>query len=245
MTSMDAALAYLDSLDPSESINYTKVANKYGLSRSTLSRHHHGIQHSKKEQYANQRFLNNQQTKDLLNYINRLTRSGLFPSHQMIANFAEEIAGKPPGKNWVSRFIKQHEDELVNRYTTAIDASHKRADSVLYYSLYFDALEQKIQEYDIQQEDIYNIDEKGFLIGILPKGKRVFSRRTYEREGIRQRVQDGNREWITTIACIYADKTSLSPGLIYQTVSGKLQDSWLQGFKENSHQCFFAPSPSG
>ena len=188
MASIEEALAYLDSLGPNESINYTKVAKDFGLSRSTLSRHHRGVQRSKEEQYANQRFLNHQQTKDLLNYINKLTRTGLFPSHQMIANFAEEIAGKPPGKNWVSRFLKRHEDELVNHYITAMDASRKRADSVLYYSLYFDALERKMKEYEIQEEDIYNMDEKGFLIGILPKGKRVFSRRTYEREGIRQRL---------------------------------------------------------
>jgi hypothetical protein len=115
-----------------------------------------------------------------------------------------------------------------------MDASRKRADSALYYSLYFDALERKIKEYEIREEDIYDMDEKGFLIGILPKGKRVFSRRTYEREGFRQHLQDGNREWITTIACICADKTSLSPGLIYQAVSGNLQDSWLQDFNTTS-----------
>ena len=65
-----------------------------------------------------------------------------------------------------------------------MDASRKQADSTLYYSLYFDALEQKIKEYKIQEEDIYNMDKKEFLIGILPKGKRVFSRRIYKHEGI-------------------------------------------------------------
>ena len=59
------------------------------------------------------------------------------------------------------------------------------------------------------------MDEKGFLIGILAKIKRVFSRRKYEEGGIRQMIQDGNREWITTIACIYADGSSLTPALIY------------------------------
>ena len=69
-----------------------------------------------------------------------------------------------------------------------MDASRKRADSTLYYSLYFNILERKIKEYKIQEEDIYNIDKKGFLIGILLKGKRVFSRRTYKHEGIRQHL---------------------------------------------------------
>jgi len=62
---------------------------------------------------------------------------------------------------------------------------------------------------------MYNMDEKGFLVGILLKMKRVFSRRLYEQGTIKQLIQDGNREWITTIACICADGTSLTPALIY------------------------------
>ncbi|KAI9040523.1 YccV-like-domain-containing protein [Aspergillus affinis] len=95
----------------------------------------------------------------------------------------------------------------------------------------------KIDEYEVQEEDIYNVDEKGFLIGVLAKGKRIFSKKAYER--------DGNREWITTIACICADGTSLSPGLIYQAASSKLQASWLQDFEALQHKCFLASSPSG
>ena len=92
---------------------------------------------------------------------------------------------------------------------------------------------------------MYNMDEKGFLVGVLSKMKRVFSRRRYEKGGIKQLIQDGNREWITTIACICADGSSLSPALIYQAVSGKIQDTWLQDFDPTEHKTFFSSSPSG
>lgn len=46
---------------------------------------------------------------------------------------------------------------------------------------------------------MYNMDEKGFLIGVVSKGKRIFSCYQYEKGGQKQRLQDGNREWITTI----------------------------------------------
>ena len=59
------------------------------------------------------------------------------------------------------------------------------------------------------------MDEKGFLVGILSKMKRVFSRKHFEEGSIKQIIQDGNREWITTIAAICADGSALSPGLIY------------------------------
>jgi hypothetical protein len=86
-------------------------------------------------------------------------------------------------------------------------------------------LARKIDEYNIQPTNIYNMDEKGFLIGMLSKAKRVFSKRQFEADGLQQRLQDRDREWIIIIACICADGTLLSPGLIYQAASGKMQDT--------------------
>ena len=42
---------------------------------------------------------------------------------------------------------------------------------MLYYSLYFKLLSRKIAEYNILLENIYNIDEKGFLFGFFIKIK--------------------------------------------------------------------------
>jgi hypothetical protein len=58
-------------------------------------------------------------------------------------------------------------------------------------------------------------------------------------------LQDGNREWITIIACICADGLALPPALIYQAVSGKIQDTWLQDFELAIYKAFFASSASG
>jgi hypothetical protein len=74
------------------------------------------------------------------------------------------------------------------------------------------------------------MDKKGFLIRMLLKGLRIFSKRKYKQGNFKQRLQDGNREWITAIACICADGTLLSLALIYQAASGNIQDTWLQDF---------------
>jgi hypothetical protein len=89
------------------------------------------------------------------------------------------------------------------------------------------------------------MDEKGFMIGVTTKAKRVFSRRKYEQGGLKQQLQDGNREWITTITCICADGTTLPPTLIYPAESGYMQDIWLQDFDSIQYQCFFTSSPTG
>ena len=96
-----------------------------------------------------------------------------------------------------------------------MDTNRKRADSAFKYSLYFELLQRKIEQYKVDPRHIYNMDEKGFLIGILLRIKRIFSKWRYEEGGIKQIIQDGNCEWITTIACICADGSSLTLALIY------------------------------
>ena len=88
------------------------------------------------------------------------------------------------------------------------------------------------------------MDEKGFLISILSKMKRVFSRHHYESGKMKHMLQDGNREWITTLACICADGSALTPALIYQAQSGNIQDTWLQDFDLKEHIAFFTSSSS-
>ena len=43
MELIEAALVAIESLGPGESINYTAIAKKYGIKRSTLSRRHQAI----------------------------------------------------------------------------------------------------------------------------------------------------------------------------------------------------------
>jgi hypothetical protein len=68
------------------------------------------------------------------------------------------------------------------------------------------------------------MDEKGFLIGHLQKVQRIFPKALMARQKLLGTGQDGNREWITIVATICADETSLPPALIYKDISGDLQD---------------------
>ena len=133
----------------------------------------------------------------------------------MVRNFAADIAGRQPGPHWISRWLKAHSKELKSGYLTPINSSRKRSKSAYYYALYFKLLARKITQYEVKPEDTYNMDKKGFLLGQLLKVRRIFSRAAFKSGRIKYVIQDGNREWITLIATIYADGTHLSPGLIY------------------------------
>ena len=48
------------------------------------------------------------------------------------------------------------------------------------------------------------MDEKGFLIGLLNMTRRIFTREQLEEGKLPGACQDGNRSWITFLACIIA-----------------------------------------
>lgn len=94
-----------------------------------------------------------------------------------------------------------------------------------------------MNHYNIQPQICNNMDEKGFLIGHLEKVESIFPKALTEQQKLLGAGQDGSREWITLIAIIRADGSSLPPALISKAVSGDLQDTWLGDNKANEHSC--------
>jgi hypothetical protein len=245
MSQIEAAIAAIESLEPGEQFSYRKIAIEYHCNRTTLARRHQGLASSRSTMAENQQALHPQQEKELLLYIERLTERGLPPTQPMIRRFASDIAKKELSVRWVNRFIARYKVDLISRWTTGIDRARHKADSLSKYTLYFSLLHDKMSKYDVEARNIYNMDEKGFLLGILTRSKRVFSRRLYEEGKIKAHIQDGSREWITLLACICADGSHIEPSIIYQSASGAIQDSWLQAFDPSDHRAYFASSPSG
>jgi hypothetical protein len=225
MDQYELALEALRSLKPGEKPNISLVARTYGVDRSNLSKRFRGITGSKEVQYNNQRLLSKEQSRALINWINQLTERGLPPTNSMLENFAREISGKEPGKNWATRWIKAHSDKVISCYSKGLDLDRKKADSAYKYTLYFKLIGQKSEQYNLTPDQIYNMDEKGFMLGVSTREQRIFTQRKYEQEGYKQHLQDENQEWITIISCICANGTTISPALIYIAKSGNLQDS--------------------
>jgi hypothetical protein len=153
----------------------------------------------------------------------------------MIRNFGSQIAERDLGTCWVDRFVHRYPDSLISKWTTGMDNSRHKADSGRKYCLYFDLLRNKIDQYHIEARHIYNMDENSFMLGVVSRPKRIFSKASYKHGKRRSTVQDGSREWITLLACICAEGSYLEPALIYQSTSGSLQASWLQALDYETH----------
>ena len=79
---------------------------------------------------------------------------------------------------------------------------------------------------------MYNVDEKGFLIRIRSKIRRIMSRDTYEQGRCCQSVQDRSREFITLITYVSALGKKLLVTLLYKRKSRDLQDTWVDNVQE-------------
>jgi hypothetical protein len=242
MAPIDEAIAFLRS---SRSGNISEASRKYNVNRSTLSRRFHGKTRSTAKGYHMQQLLTHKQELMLVKQINKLSEWCLPPTPSMVRAWAATLCGTEPSKNWCAAFRVRHKDELDCRYLNTIDLERHRADSESSYRQYFAILEQKIIEYNIQPHNCYNMDEKGFLIGHLQKAKRIFPKALMKTHKLLGTGQDGARHWITLLATICADGSSLPPALIYKAVSGNLQDTWLQDYEPEEHPCWFASSPNG
>jgi hypothetical protein len=244
MGAIEEALAAIESLGEDEKFTYQKIADRYSVSRSTLSRRHRGVQRSIKEYAVDLQLLSPQQEEELMRYIIRLTEKGLPPTREMIQNFAQHVARKGVGNGWVDRFVERNKDQLITKWTSGMDRNRHQADSGHKYSLYFDLLEWKISEYSVLPENTYNMDEKGFMIVTIGKSKRVFSRALWEAKQVKDSLQDGNRKWISVLACIGADGTALPLGVVFEALHGNIRDTWVEGITKET-QIFATSLPTG
>jgi hypothetical protein len=68
-------------------------------------------------------------------------------------------------------------------------------------------------KYGILDDDTYNFDETGFMMGMISTGAVVTAS---ERRGRPKSVQQGNRKWTTVIQGINAMGWSIPPFIIFQ-----------------------------
>jgi hypothetical protein len=78
------------------------------------------------------------------------------------------------------------------------------------------------------------MDKKGFFVGIATSSKRVSSKAVWALKNCTTAIRDGNREWVTLIACVCAPGEALPPALIYQGLSG-IQLTWVDDVEVGKH----------
>jgi hypothetical protein len=99
MSSIEAALAAIESLKPGEKLVYTQIARKYGFEPTRLAQRHKGASTSLSIRFKNQQVIHLQQEQQFLQYTKGPIRKDLLPTQAIIQNFASQIVKRKLGVN--------------------------------------------------------------------------------------------------------------------------------------------------
>jgi hypothetical protein len=211
--------------NPKQSVRALAVA--YDVPESTLRTRLRGTQ-PRSETASVNRKLSATEEQSLIQWILELDRRG-FPPHiidvrrmadTLLAARGQNPPPQPVGKNWASRFI-QSQPELRTKWTRKFSSQRALSEDPIAITAWFKLVEETRQTYGVLDQDIYNFDETGFMMGVAATSKVVTSS---ERVGRAVVVQPGNREWVTVIECVNALGWSLPAFVI---LAGKVhQSSW-------------------
>ena len=118
-----------------------------------------------------------------------------------MANHLLRIRDAPSvGKLWAHNFVKR-QPELRTRYTRRYDYQRAKCEDPKVIGEWFALVQNVKAKYGIVDDDIYNFDETGFMMGIIFAGMVVT---TSDGRGRAKLAQPGNREWATVIQGVNA-----------------------------------------
>ena len=129
----------------------------------------------------------------------------------MANKLLEERAGNPVGKNWVDNFVKRT-PELRTRWSRPYDHQRAACEDPVAIQRWFDLVEATKQKWGIVDDNIYNFDETGFIIGKILLQLVITGSEGY---GKKKRVQPGNREWVTVIQGVGALGRQILPFVVF------------------------------
>jgi hypothetical protein len=129
----------------------------------------------------------------------------------MADKLLRERGSKAVGKNWVDNFIKRT-PELKKRWTRPYDRQRAVCEDPALIRPWFTLVHNMKAKYGIADEDMYNFDESGFLMGKISSQLVVTGS---EKPGKRKKLQPGDREWTTLVQAIGATGKRIPPFLIF------------------------------
>ena len=222
----------LDALKNGHIKSQRAAASAYDISETTLRRRIRGAV-SRPQKTANCQKLSATEESTLSAWILDMDKCGLPLQLSIVRHLAQLLVfaclpSTTIGENWVNRYVKRH-PELRSKYTRKYDYQRAKCEDSGLIKSWFMRVQETIQNYGILMEDIYNMDETGFQMGVTSTAKVVCGLETKQSHA--KALQPGNREWVTAIIAINATGWSLPPQIIFAAANH--QSLWYYDIPEN------------
>jgi len=192
----------------------SRAAATYNVVESTLRNRRAG-KPARRDCQPNSKKLTTLEEEVVVRNILHLDQRGFAPTYAAVRDIADSLlaqrsAGRV-GVHWPRNFVKRT-DSLTTCFNRAYDRQRALCEDPVLVQGWFKLVEQTKMKYGICDEDVYNFDEAGFMMGKITTQLVVTGS---ERRGRPKAVQPGNREWVTVIAAINAAGWTIPPFLIF------------------------------
>lgn len=201
--------------DPKLSVR--KAASIYKVPRTTLRDRRAGLLPRRETRTNSMKMTQVEETVILERVIDLIDR-GFPPRLDDVRDMADCLLDDRDatrvGPRWAENFVRR-QPQLKTRFRRRIDYQRALAEDPAIVQAWFALVRNTIAKYGIHDDDVYNFDETGFLMGMLSHAKVIT---TSDRRGRPRTKQPGNREWVSVIQGVCADGWALPP---YVIVKGK------------------------
>jgi hypothetical protein len=191
-------------------LSFRSAAQSYDANYETVRQRFHG-RPSHRDAAESQMRVNPAQERIIKEHMDECAVRGIPLGPNGVKEAATIISGQLCGDRWYRGFRERNPD-VIGKVAHPLEAPRAQALNRSNVKAFFDMLLLLIQQYHILPHNIYNMDEKGIMLG---KGSKpyVLVDRNIRTVSV---LENGNRENITVIECICADGTSIRPCVIFK-----------------------------
>jgi len=191
-----------------------RAASIYNVPQRTLS-HRCAGKPSRRDCEPKSKRLNKLEEEAIVKRILEESARGFAPTKADVRVMADKLlherAGNPVGKNWVDNFVKRT-PELRTRWSRPYDHQRAACEDPAAIQRWFDLVKSTKERWGIVDDDIYNFDETGFMMGKILSQIVITALEGY---GKKKRIQPGNREWVTVIQGVGALGRWIPPFVVF------------------------------
>ena len=236
--------AAIQAKDEDSNLSIRYLAQKYGISNTTLQNRLKGLTSSRKVAHENQQLLTHLEEGVIVRRIEDYDDYGIPLWRRPVLQMVYEILkaeGRVAeiGKDWVDRFVSRHPG-IQSKVGKSIDKQRALATDISILRTHLDRFYTLKSRYDVLPENIWNTDEKGFAMG-LGGGGTVLCRTGRRNSKI---MQEGKRDWVTVIEVVSGTGKVLAPLVIHSSTTHLMGHHSNINY-ESSQDAFFTHSKAG
>ncbi|KAJ3453223.1 hypothetical protein MRS44_018878 [Fusarium solani] len=189
------------------------AAKVYNIPRTTLARRRDG-RPARRDTLPNSRKLTELEEDAIVQYILELCERSFPPRLRDVKDMANQLLrardASGVGKNWASSFVRRR-PELRTRFSRKYDYQRAKCEDPKVIGEWFTLVQNVKAKYGIPDEDTYNFDETGFMMGMIFACMVVTTSDGRSKDKL---AQPGNREWATVIQGVNAQGWAIPPFIL-------------------------------